>query len=122
MLLDELGALLASVDSLADGSLELRLVGLLEGSDHLAALSGLSLVGLDNAGELLDLLIGSGVVLGDLLAELLDLLDEGSLGLANSIHGVELHALVLPEGSPDTAGSLLEGVLGVGTVLGELLA
>merc|ERR1712054_680717 len=136
-LLDELGTLLASGDGLADGSLELGLVGVLGGLDLLAADLGLHGVLVDETSELLDLLVGLLVVLGDLGSELVDLLLEGDLGLADVVHGIEAHAtdvgghtgvldgLLLLHGEEsreDLVGGALKTVLGVGTVLGELLA
>merc|ERR1711881_617883 len=56
-LLDKLGTLLTLLDGLTDGVVELVLVGILEGSNGLAATGRLGSVGLDNTGELLDLLV-----------------------------------------------------------------
>merc|ERR1719486_1660641 len=92
VLLDELGALLTGLDGLADGMLHLVLVGLLHGSELLATTLGLGGLLIDNTSQVLDLGIGLLVVLGDHVTEVLDLLLELGLGLADGIHGIELHA------------------------------
>merc|ERR1711881_54228 len=136
-LLDKLGTLLTLLDGLTDGVVELVLVGILEGSNGLAATGRLGSVGLHDTSEALDLLVGLGIVATHDSPEVVNLLAESGLGLADLVDGIEahatgggshgsvllgLHSLLLPESSPDTRGTLLELVLGVLAVLGELSA
>merc|ERR1712023_313003 len=92
VLLDELGALLTSLDGLADGVLQLVLVGLLHSSELFATTLGLGSLLINDTSQVLDLGVSLLVVLVDNFSELVNLLLELSLGLAHSIHGIELHA------------------------------
>merc|ERR1712054_50720 len=126
-----------SIGGLTEGSLELGLVGVLGGLDGVTAHLGLHGVPLHETGQLLDLLVGLLVVLSDLGSELVDLLLELLLGGTHVVHGVETHATDVGlhlgvllgllgvgsvQSSPHLVGGALKTVLGVGTVLGELLA
>merc|ERR1719230_588538 len=121
---------------LADGMLQLVLVGLLHGSELLATTLGLGGLLIDNTRQVLDLGIGLLVVLDHHSSELVNLLLELGLGLADGIHGIELHAasgsghlgvllglhvLVLLHLGPHGGGTSLELVLGVLAVLGKLV-
>merc|ERR1711881_14636 len=90
-LLNELGTLLTTGDSTTDGVVELVLVGILEGSNGLAATGRLGGVRFDDTSELLDLGIGLLVVGTHDGTELVDLLAEGGLGLADLVEGIEAH-------------------------------
>merc|ERR1712100_396965 len=136
-LLDELSTGLTSLDGLVDGVLEfVEVVSLksAEGSTTLLVLDG---VVRDDTGEVLDLLVGLLVVLLHDLTEGVDLALELLLGLADLVHGIKAgttgvglklgvllgtHVGLLLESTPRLSGLLLELVLGVSAVLGELLA
>merc|ERR1712196_417088 len=135
--LDLLSTLLTGGDSVVDSLLQLLLVSILESSELLATLAGLLSLLADDTGQVLDLSISLLVVLSDNLAEVSDLLAEGSLSLADSVHGIEAHAagssfhlsvllsllfLVGLELGPHSGGGLLEAVLSVLAVSSELLA
>merc|ERR1711959_173696 len=127
--------LLTLLDGGTEGALKLSLVGLLEGSDELAARAGASLVAADDTSELGDGLVGLLVVLGNNLAKLEHLAAELGLGAADLVHHVEAHAAggslhgsvlaklgtLLASGSAvQTGGGTAEGALGVLAVTLEL--
>merc|ERR1712057_142198 len=127
--------LLTLLDGRTEGRLELGLVGLLEGSDELAARAGASLVAADDTSELGDGLVGLLVVLGNNLAKLEPLAAELGLGAADLVHHVEAHAaggslhgsvlaklgtLLASESAVQTGGGTAEGALGVLAVTLEL--
>merc|ERR1719183_2320233 len=121
-LLDELGTGLASLDGLVDGVLELVEVVSLEsaeGSTTLLVLDGLLVVLLHDLTELVDPVLE--LILG--LADCVHGIEAGTTGVGLKL-GVLLgtHVGLLLESTPDLAGLLLEPVLGVSAVLGELLA
>merc|ERR1711998_794239 len=132
---DGIGTLLTTLDSGAEGRLELSLVGLLEGGDELAARAGTGLVGTDNTGQLGDGLVSLLVVLGNNLTELEHLAAESSLGTTSAVHHVEAHttsgslhggvllelsSLLASEGAVQTGSGTAEGALGVLAVALEL--
>merc|ERR1719247_1607930 len=136
-LLDELSTLLALLDGLVDGVLELLKVLVLKSAEGSTTLGRLDGVVLHDTGEVLDLLVGLLVVGLHDLTEAGDLVLELLLGLADCVHGIEAgttgvgrklgvllgtHVGLLLESTPDLAGLLLELLLGVSAVLGELLA
>merc|ERR1712054_342556 len=88
---DSSSTLLTLLDSSAEGRLELSLVGLLEGSDELAARAGASLVAADDTSELGDGNVGLVVVLGNNLTEEEHLAAECGLGATHAVHHVEAH-------------------------------
>merc|ERR1712057_141951 len=132
---DSLGTTLTLLDGGTERALKLSLVGLLEGSDELAARAGASLVAADDTSELGDGLVGLLVVLGNNLAKLEHLAAELGLGAADLVHHVEAHAAggslhgsvlaklgtLLASGSAvQTGGGTAEGALGVLAVTLEL--
>merc|ERR1719183_96790 len=136
-LLDELSALLTLLDGLVDGVLELLKVLVLKSAEGSTTLGRLDGVLVHDTGEVLDLLVGLLVVRLHDLTEAGDLVLELLLGLADGVHGIEAgttgvsrklgvllgtHVGLLLESTPDLAGLLLELLLGVSAVLGELLA
>merc|ERR1719440_1191105 len=102
LILHGLGTLLTLLYGTADGTVELVLVGLLEGSDLLATRLGLGSLSGDGASELLNLGISLLVVVSDGLGEAVDLILERLLGLTDVVHSIETHA---------AGGSLHLGVL-----------
>merc|ERR1711881_794016 len=132
---DSLGTTLTLLDGGTERALKLSLVGLLEGSDELAARAGASLVAADDTSELGDGLVGLLVVLGNNLAKLEHLAAELGLGAADLVHHVEAHAaggslhgsvlaklstLLASESAVQTGGGTAEGALGVLAVTLEL--
>merc|ERR1711998_359619 len=132
---DGIGTLLTTLDSGAEGRLELSLVGLLEGGDELTARAGTGLVGTDNTGQLGDGLVSLLVVLGNNLTELEHLAAESGLGAAGTVHHVEAHttsgslhggvllelsSLLASQSAVQTGSGLAEGALGVLAVALEL--
>merc|ERR1711988_1945412 len=134
---DSSSTLLTLLDSSAEGRLELSLVGLLEGSDELAARAGASLVAADDTSELGDGNVGLLVVLGNNLTEEEHLAAECGLGATHAVHHVEAHtasgslhgsvllelgSLLASQSAVQTASGTAEGALGVLAVTLELTA
>merc|ERR1712054_402213 len=134
---DSSSTLLTLLDGSAEGRLELSLVGLLEGSDELAARAGASLVAADDTSELGDGLVSLLVVLGNNLTEEEHLAAECGLGATHAVHHVEAHtasgslhgsvllelgSLLASQSAVPTASGTAEGALGVLAVTLELTA
>merc|ERR1711881_129787 len=134
---DSLGTTLTLLDGGTERALKLSLVGLLEGSDELAARAGASLVAADDTSELGDGHVGLLVVLGNNLTEEEHLAAERGLGATHAVHHVEAHtasgslhggvllelgSLLASQSAVQTRSGLAEGTLGVLAVTLELTA